>query len=76
LVSRDHESGYTVSPRDSKGLAEVLNRLLEDAPLRLRYGREGRLRVQREFGVRAVTEITLKLYGEALSDTTLKVKSP
>jgi len=74
FVSRDHESGYTVSPRDSRGLAEALNRLLKDEPLRLRYGREGRLRVQREFSVRAMTETTLRLYNEALSDTTLKVK--
>jgi glycosyltransferase involved in cell wall biosynthesis len=71
FVSRDHESGYTVSPRDSKGLAEAINRLLEDEPLRLRYGREGRLRVQREFSVQAMTQATLKLYGEALSDTSL-----
>ncbi len=71
FVSRDHESGYTVAPHDSKGLAEAINRLLEDEPLRLRYGREGKLRMQREFSVREMTQATLKLYGEALSDTTL-----
>lgn len=71
FVSRDRESGFTVPPHDSKRLAEAINRLLADEPLRLRYGREARLRVQREFSVRAMTQATLKLYGEALSDTTL-----
>jgi glycosyltransferase involved in cell wall biosynthesis len=76
FVSRDHESGYTVSPRDSKGLAKAINRLLDDEPLRLRYGCQARLRVQREFSVRKMTQATLKLYGEALSDTTrAQVKS-
>jgi len=71
FVSRDRESGFTVPPHDSKGLAEAINRLLADEPLRLRYGREARLRVQREFSVRAMTQAMLKLYGEALSDTAL-----
>ncbi len=69
FVSRDHESGYTVSPRDSKALARAINRLLDDEPLRVRYGRQGKLRVQREFSVRRMTQATLKLYEEALSDT-------
>jgi rhamnosyl/mannosyltransferase len=71
FVSRDQESGFTVAPRDSKGLAEAINRLLDDEPLRLRYGREARLRVEREFSVPAMTQAVLKLYGEALSDPTL-----
>jgi glycosyltransferase involved in cell wall biosynthesis len=72
FASRDGESGFTVPPRDSKGLAAAINRLLEDEPLRLRYGREGKLRVQREFSVPAMTRAMLKLYGEALSDGTLE----
>lgn len=76
FVSRDHESGYTVSPRDSKKLAKAINRLFDDEPLRLRYGCQARLRVQREFSVRKMTQATLKLYSEALSDTTrAQVKS-
>lgn len=67
FVSRDHESGYTVPPRDFKELAKAINRLLDDEPLRTRYGRQGRLRVQQEFSVRKMTQATLKLYGEALS---------
>jgi rhamnosyl/mannosyltransferase len=67
FVSRDQESGFTVPPHDSNGLAQAINRLLEDEPLRLSYGREGRLRVQREFSVRQMTETMLKLYDEALS---------
>ncbi len=71
FVSRDGESGCTVPPHDSKALAKAINSLLANEPLRNRYGRVGKRRVQQEFSVQAMTNSVIKLYAEALSDDTL-----
>jgi glycosyltransferase involved in cell wall biosynthesis len=73
FVSRHGESGYTVPPHDSKALAEAINALIDNEPLRERYGRAGRHRVQQEFSIRAMKNATIKLYAEGLSDNTLGV---
>jgi glycosyltransferase involved in cell wall biosynthesis len=71
FVSRDGESGCTVPPHDSKALATAINSLLADEPLRNRYGRAGKRRVQQEFSVQAMTKSIVKVYAEALSDNSL-----
>ena len=59
-------SGITVPPADSGALADALNRLLDDAALRARYGEAGRRRVREEFTADLMAERTLRLYREVL----------
>ncbi len=66
-VNQDGKTGLIVPPRDSKALAEAINRLLEDEELRTRMGIEGRRRVQREFTKEKMARETLKLYEEVLA---------
>jgi rhamnosyl/mannosyltransferase len=75
FVSRNGESGCTVPPHDSQALAAAINGLLENPPLRDRYGRAGKRRVQQEFSVQAMKNATLKIYAEALSDDTISLPS-
>jgi rhamnosyl/mannosyltransferase len=75
FVSRDGESGFSVPPHDSKALVNAINALLENEPLRTRYGHAGRRRVQQEFSVQAMRNATIKLYAEGLSDRTLSASS-
>lgn len=66
-VNRNGVTGFVVPPRDSKALAEAINRLLEDENLRTRMGIEGRRRVEREFTKERMARETLRLYEEVLS---------
>jgi len=43
------ETGYLVSPGDSRGLADAISRLIDDPELRLRMGEAGRRRVDPDF---------------------------
>src|SRR5205807_2135455 len=45
------ETGLLVPPEDTMALAEALSRLIEDAKLRLHYGRAGRARIEQHFQV-------------------------
>lgn len=63
----DGENGLRVPPRDVPALATALRTLLEDAGLRQRLGRHGRLRAEREFGVERVNAQTLELYRAMLN---------
>jgi glycosyltransferase involved in cell wall biosynthesis len=63
-VSVDGETGFTVPPADAQALAAALNRLLDDAELRARFGGSARLRVRREFDADVMAERTLRLYEE------------
>jgi hypothetical protein len=47
----DGETGLLVPPEDTMALAEALRRLIEDAKLRLNYGRAGRARIERHFRI-------------------------
>jgi glycosyltransferase involved in cell wall biosynthesis len=66
-VNQNGVTGVVVPPRDSRALAEAINRLLEDESLRTRMGIEGRRRVEREFTKERMVRETLKLYDEVLS---------
>ena len=67
-VNQDGKTGLIVPPRDSKGLADAINRLLEDGDLRTRMGIEGRRRVEREFTKEKMARRTLQLYEKVLSN--------
>ncbi|HSL84433.1 MAG TPA: glycosyltransferase, partial [Thermoanaerobaculia bacterium] len=58
----DGETGLLVAPGDPRALAEALDRLLGDAPLRERLGRAGRERVRRHFALPAVVDRFEELY--------------
>ncbi|HJX81297.1 MAG TPA: glycosyltransferase, partial [Candidatus Udaeobacter sp.] len=47
----DEETGLLVSPEDTMALAEALGRLIQDAKLRLHYGRAGRARIEQHFRI-------------------------
>lgn len=52
------ETGLIVPPRDPRALAEALARLLDDAPMRRRFGQAGRARVVAEFSLdRTIDEL-------------------
>jgi glycosyltransferase involved in cell wall biosynthesis len=56
------DNGLLVPPRDAGALAAALRRLIEDAPLRRRFGQRGRERAVQEFSDEAVIAETLKVY--------------
>ncbi len=62
FVSLDGVTGITVEPRDSAEIACALNRLLDDEPLRRRYGNAALERVRSEFTVSAMVRRTLEVY--------------
>jgi hypothetical protein len=45
------ETGLLVPPENTMALAEALSRLIEDAKLRLHYGRAGRARIEQHFRI-------------------------
>jgi glycosyltransferase involved in cell wall biosynthesis len=65
-VVEDGVNGILVPRSDSCALAEALERLVLDKELRVRMGREGRLRVERFFTKELIVRQTLDLYGDAL----------
>jgi len=72
FVSPDGETGIAVTPADSRALADAINRLLNDPPLRERLGQAGRARVRAVFGVEAMVQSTLDVYRHVLGISTNK----
>ena len=62
FVSPDGHTGLSVPPRDASALAGAINRILDDAELRARFGAAARDRVVREFTVELMAKRTLALY--------------
>lgn len=58
------KTGLLVPARDPKALAQVLQRLLEDAPLRRTMGEAGRALAEKAFDVRQVVAAHARIYGE------------
>jgi glycosyltransferase involved in cell wall biosynthesis len=65
-VVKDGANGILVPQGDSQALADALQRLILDKALRVRMGREGRLRVERLFTKEIIVRQTLDMYGAAL----------
>ncbi len=61
----DGWSGLLVRPRDARGLAEAIIRLLADPELRRRLGENGRHKLRTELSGRAVAQRTLQVYRRA-----------
>jgi len=67
FVSLHEETGLTVAVADSNGLADAINRLLDNPDLRAALGQAARLRAQREFAVESMAAHTLALYDRITS---------
>jgi glycosyltransferase involved in cell wall biosynthesis len=61
-VIANQETGLLVSPERPRELAEALRRLIEDAPLRARFGASLRERVRAEFSRERMSTATVALY--------------
>src|SRR5437870_6615528 len=61
----DGETGVLVSPGDTAALTCALAQLLRDPALRLRFGRAGRMRVERHFRIEDTVAPLLKLFKKA-----------
>lgn len=66
-VVADGENGYLIDPFDVAALADCVNRLLADAPLRTRFGEASRARVKTRFHVDTMCREMLALYRRLLA---------
>ena len=62
FVNLHQKTGLIVPPRDSRALAEAINRLFKSPDLRKRYGHYARERVEKEFTQELMAQKVLKLY--------------
>jgi rhamnosyl/mannosyltransferase len=67
FVNQDGVTGLTVQPRDSRALADTLEKLINDSELRLLLGRNAKERAFREFTAEKMIDRTLNLYERLLS---------
>jgi glycosyltransferase involved in cell wall biosynthesis len=65
-VITDQETGLLIAPADEAGLTDALRRLLTDAELRLRLGRNAREHVQQNFTAAAMVQKYRAVYEEVL----------
>jgi glycosyltransferase involved in cell wall biosynthesis len=66
-VIKHGETGLLVPPKDSKGLAEAIIRVLRNPEEAARLGERGRKLVSREFNVETMVRKTAAVYAEVLS---------
>lgn len=67
IVSHDY-NGYLVIPNDPKSLANYLEALIVDSNKLVKFGENGRKKVEREFSQEMVFEKTLKVYQVLLGE--------
>jgi rhamnosyl/mannosyltransferase len=67
FVSLHGQTGLTVPPQDPEALAAAINRLMDDAKLRARYGEAARLRARQEFSLQTMTDRVAGLYSALLA---------
>jgi glycosyltransferase involved in cell wall biosynthesis len=75
-IVHDDDNGLLVPPRQVIPLADALERLIGDAPLRERMGARGRERALAEFSVDIVAAQTLELYEKLLGSSVTKKSRP
>lgn len=67
-VVKDGVNGFLTSPRDVKGLADKIVRVLSDEKLRRRMGKEGRRFVEERFTWERAAQETIKVYNHVLNE--------
>lgn len=65
----DGYTGYLVSPRDARQLAEALTRLLLDKPLCRQMGMNGKRKIEAECSPSLIAEKTMEVYRRAVERT-------
>lgn len=58
------KNGFLVPPKHSERLAQTLRILIEDAQLREKMGKEGRLKAEKEFSLEQVVRMHMAIYNE------------
>ncbi|MEW6236994.1 MAG: glycosyltransferase [Candidatus Omnitrophota bacterium] len=66
FVNQDGETGLVVPPRNSSALADAINRLLSDEPLRRRLGEGAKARVEQHFMLDSAIDRLEKIYFELM----------
>lgn len=61
-VTRDGETGYCLPPGDATAFADATRRLLNDLPMRLRFGEAARQRALANYSLHVVAKAWQKLY--------------
>jgi rhamnosyl/mannosyltransferase len=67
FVNQHGVTGLRVQPGDAEALAEALQRLLDDAELRARFGCAAQARVTQEFTAERMVARTLEVYREVIA---------
>lgn len=65
-INRHETTGLIVPPKDSRALAEAIQRLLRDPHARRRMGEAGRLRAEENYTARRMADRVMEVYREAL----------
>lgn len=65
-VVTDNENGLLVDPKDGKGLADAIERIIKDDVLRSRVAQNAKSYVKEKFDIRKTAAETERLYGELL----------
>jgi len=63
----DRITGLVVPPESKRALSAAINELLDDANLRREFGKNGKMRVEKEFTKDAMARSVLHVYREVLS---------
>jgi glycosyltransferase involved in cell wall biosynthesis len=74
LIEQD-VNGLLVRPGDVKGLADALEKLLNDKRLARKMGREGRKRIKEQFSAHVMVQSIEKVYRELLSRKGISVET-
>ena len=67
-MNQHDKTGLVVPPGDADGLSQALLTLLTDRPRREALGRYARARVDREFTLARMVQLTSGLYRDVLSE--------
>ena len=65
-IIEDEVDGFLVEPKDVKGMAVALGRLIDDVKLRHRLGSAAKIKVLKQFTVQHMTSAYEKIYMETL----------
>ncbi len=68
FINQNGITGLVVPPRDSKSLAQAINKLINDSKYRAELGRVGKARALNEFNAEKMVQRTYDLYQALLKD--------